>query len=91
MRPQVEQGTFWARVDACGAAPVTQDHGGVIVTRYDCPAGRGVELRQVKDNGHAWPGGERGSRLGDMPSTAIDATAEIWAFFKAHPRAPAAR
>jgi polyhydroxybutyrate depolymerase len=41
-----------------------------------------VELYQLKDNGHAWPGGKSGSRLGDTPSTAIDATEVIWAFFK---------
>ena len=38
----------------------------------------------VGDNGHAWPGGARGSRLGDAPSRTFDATEAIWAFFTTH-------
>jgi polyhydroxybutyrate depolymerase len=45
-----------------------------------------VELYQLKDNGHAWPGGKAGSRRGDTPSVALDATEVMWAFFKAHPK-----
>ena len=85
-RPNLEQGTYWARANGCGATPRMSEQGAVITWRYECPAGGAVELLQLRDNGHAWPGGQRGSRLGDKPSTAIDATDVMWAFFKAHPR-----
>ena len=45
-----------------------------------------VQLYLVKDNGHAWPGGQPGSARGDVPSTAMSATDVIWAFFVAHPK-----
>lgn len=90
-KPNLAQGTYWARVNGCGATPRMSEQGAVITWRYECPAGRAVEILQLRDNGHAWPGGERGSRLGDTPSTAIDATQVMWAFFKAHPLAVTAR
>jgi polyhydroxybutyrate depolymerase len=45
-----------------------------------------VELYLVKDDGHAWPGGQPGSRRGDAPTAALDATDVIWDFFVAHAR-----
>jgi len=85
-RPNIDQGTFWAKANGCTPTPTKQELSTEILWRYECPSGRGVELHQVKDNGHAWPGGQPGSRLGDTPSTSMDATEVIWAFFKAHPR-----
>ncbi|MBK6485670.1 MAG: polyhydroxybutyrate depolymerase [Gemmatimonadetes bacterium] len=84
--PNVAQGTFWARAGGCAAEPRRDQRGTLMYWRWDCPSGRAVELYQVEDNGHAWPGGTSGSRLGDKPSTSMDATAVIWAFFKAHAR-----
>lgn len=84
--PNLAQGTYWARANGCGSAPALSESGSVITWRYACPAGRAVEIVQLRDNGHAWPGGARGSRLGDEPSTAIDATEVIWRFFREHPR-----
>ena len=80
--PNIAQGTFWARANGCAATPSRQAQGAVIRWRYECPTGRRVEVHQLTDNGHAWPGGERGSRLGDRPSPSMDATEVIWAFFK---------
>jgi len=80
--PNIAQGTFWARANGCAPTPTRQEQGAVIRWRYGCPAGRRVELHQLKDNGHAWPGGQRGSRLGDRPSASMDATEVIWAFFE---------
>ena len=82
--PATAQGRFWAEANGCAAIPETVAQGPVQRTRYRCPAGRDVELLLVADNPHAWPGGVPGSRLGATPSTAINATDEIWAFFKAH-------
>lgn len=86
-KPNSEQGLYWARANECLPTPSIEKKPNLVSWRYECPPGRAVELLQVTDNGHAWPGGQKGSRLGDTPSTAIDATAVIWTFFKAHPRA----
>lgn len=34
-------------------------------------------------NGHAWPGGQAGSRSGDKPSSSLNGTDVMWEFFKA--------
>ncbi|MDP2239355.1 MAG: PHB depolymerase family esterase [Burkholderiales bacterium] len=84
-KPAVVQAQFWADAGNCGE-PVKNESDAVIVQRYRCPAGRAVELYLVKDNGHAWPGGQTGSRMGDKPSTTINATDVIWDFFKTQTR-----
>ena len=83
-KPALEQGAFWAEVDGCSGDPARIDAGRYILTQYHCLAGRAVELYLIKDNGHAWPGGQKGSRRGDEPSLALDATDLIWTFFKTH-------
>jgi polyhydroxybutyrate depolymerase len=85
-RPAEAQAAFWARAGGCNATPGREDRGGYVLTRHDCPASVAVELYAVKDGGHAWPGGRAGSRRGDAPGSAVDATEVIWTFFKTHPR-----
>jgi polyhydroxybutyrate depolymerase len=84
--PALEQAAFWAEADGCSGEPDRTDQGPYLVTRYQCPAGRAVALYLMKDSGHAWPGGQKGSRRGDEPGSALNATDLIWAFFKAHPK-----
>lgn len=88
LRPAGEQGAFWARADGCEAAPEVQVRGGVQHWRYRCPEGLAVERYLIEDAGHAWPGGSAGRRRADPPSQALKASETIWAFFKAHPKAP---
>jgi polyhydroxybutyrate depolymerase len=85
-RPAVDQAAFWASANGCNAAPQTRDQGRYLIAQYDCPSPLGVAMYSVKDNGHAWPGGRKGTRRADTPSTAIDATDVIWEFFAAHPK-----
>ena len=80
-RPNLDQAAFWSRANGCAPTPVRETRGAVVTTRFDCPEGRRVELQQISDNGHAWPGGERGGSRGDTPSSAMRATEVIWAFF----------
>lgn len=82
-KPALAQATFWAAANGCASTPDVREQGTVIVHRFRCPAGRGVELHIVRNSGHAWPGGKPGSRRGDMPSTSINATDFIWDFFAA--------
>jgi polyhydroxybutyrate depolymerase len=82
----------WKRFDRCPDAALTSSHDGVTHSTWSpCSAGTAVELYKIESGGHAWPGGERMSRILDAPSNALDATQTAWAFFMAHPRATAPR
>ncbi len=85
-QPAPAQATFWAGADGCAREPERRDAGAYILLRHACPADEAVELYLVKDNGHAWPGGQPGGRRGDKPSASLDATDLIWRFFRAHAR-----
>jgi len=85
-KPAEAQAAFWATAGRCSATPRREDRGGYVLTRHECPAPIAVELYAVKENGHAWPGGRAGSRRGDAPSDAVDATQVMWDFFRAHPK-----
>ncbi len=82
--PSKRQATFWASADRCGTGVQTRDRNGTVHLKYTCPNGKSVESYLLADNGHAWPGGDRGSRWGDTPSTALNATDVIWDFFRAN-------
>ena len=82
--PVLAQATFWAKANGCSDVPDKQDRGSSILWQYHCSPDRDVELYLVKDNGHAWPGGQKGSRRGDKPSSSLNGTDVIWDFFKAH-------
>lgn len=85
-RPAVEQAKFWARANGCDAESARAEKALYTLTTYRCPVGRGVQLYVIKDGGHAWPGGEKGTPRGDQPSMAINATDVIWDFFAIHSR-----
>lgn len=85
-RPALEQAAFWAKANGCKDEPLEHDSSERTLWRYPCPSGRAVELMLVKDNGHAWPGGQPGSRRADTPSSSLNATDLIWEFFQTHPR-----
>jgi polyhydroxybutyrate depolymerase len=85
-RPVAEQGTYWAAVNGCERTPTTSRQGVIQHTVYRCPQGRAVELYLLDDNGHAWPGGQRGNLRADGPSRSMDATEVMWTFFKTHPK-----
>lgn len=80
----------WRRIDNCERSQTTVD-GAVTRSVARCPDGRAVELVLIAGAGHQWPGGKRSPAaeaiLGlDPPSTLLNATDEIWSFFKAHPK-----
>lgn len=82
-KPALAQGVYWASTNRCAREPVRRDHGTYIHWQYPCPTGKAVELYLLKDNGHAWPGGQKGFRRADTPSTSLNATDLIWEFFAA--------
>ena len=80
----------WEKTDDC-AAPAVTTAGSVTTSVASCPDGRAVELITIAGAGHQWPGGVDRPLLQhvlqlDPPSTAINATSTIWAFFAAHPQ-----
>lgn len=82
----------WRAIDGC--QPATTSASGLVTTSLaNCPGGQAVELVTIAGAGHQWPGGRPSNPIVatllalDQPSTALDATATIWAFFAAHPGA----
>ncbi len=80
----------WRAVDHC-APPTTVDAPPVATAAASCLDGRAVELITITGAGHQWPGGAAKRLIqrllgSDPPSTALDATDTMWAFFAAHPK-----
>jgi polyhydroxybutyrate depolymerase len=76
---------FWRRHDGCAESPAIEQSGTVRRSRYlSCAASSAVELIAIDGGGHSWPGGERLARFLDPPSSALDASDEIWRFFSRH-------
>lgn len=86
MKPATFQSAFWAKANHCNPKARSSNTDHVVKITYACPEGRSVEHYILENAGHAWPGGERGSRLGDEPDQSFDASRVIWEFFKAHPK-----
>lgn len=82
--PSLFQAEFWSRANGCSAPLARIETPKWIEWRDSCESAHDVTSYLIKDNGHAWPGGEKGNRRGDEPSTALDATDVIWEFFAAH-------
>lgn len=78
----------WAERNRCAGTPV-QSTIAPDVTRLDyldCAEGAAVRLHTIAGGGHSWPGGKPMPkwRVGST-SNSIDATSEMWAFFREHP------
>ncbi len=43
-----------------------------------------IDYYLTEDGGHSWPGGNKGSAMGDEPSKAFNNNDIIWSFFKKH-------
>jgi polyhydroxybutyrate depolymerase len=80
----------WARRNGCAVRPVESAVAAdVMRIEYpNCVEDASVVLYRIADGGHTWPGG------GPHPewewfvghtSTGVDATAEMWTFFREHP------
>jgi polyhydroxybutyrate depolymerase len=78
----------WSRRNRCGPNPI-ESAVAADVTRLqypDCADDAGVVLYTVKGEGHQWPGGKRVAAewLVGPYSRNIDATRQMWAFFREH-------
>ena len=80
----------WARRNRCDPAPAAGAAApDVIRSEYvHCANDAAVVLYTLRGGGHTWPGGDPLPEWFAGPTTtSIDATAEMWAFFRAHPLA----
>jgi len=78
----------WARRNRCGPNPV-ESATASDVTRLEytgCADDASVMLYTIKGGGHTWPGGTPMPEwLVGRTSRGVDATSQMWAFFRAHP------
>lgn len=81
----------WARRNRCEPKPV-QSTVAADVTRLSythCADDASVVLYRIEGGGHTWPGGQPLPEWFVGPTTrTIDASSEMWAFFREHPLAP---
>lgn len=88
---------IFKRINSCTAVKETKERDSVgrdktkaIVTAYDC-AGAPLNHIVIEGGGHTWPGARDGivaNLFLGKTSEDIDATAEIWTFFKSLPARP---
>lgn len=75
----------WARRNRCDANPIDSVIGADVIRReyMDCARDAAVVLYTVRGGGHTWPGGKGQPEwiLGPA-SHSIDATSQMWAFFR---------
>ena len=80
----------WARRNRCGMVPV-ETAVAADVTRIEypgCADGADVVLFRIQGGGHTWPGGEPLPKWFVGPtSNGVDATRQMWEFFREHPLA----
>jgi polyhydroxybutyrate depolymerase len=77
----------WARRNGC-APDAVESRPAADVTRREykrCADGAAVVLYTLHEGGHVWPGGEPlPAWFAGRDSGTVDATGEMWAFFRAH-------
>jgi polyhydroxybutyrate depolymerase len=79
----------WARRNRCRTQPVESTLAADVIRREytNCADDPAVVLYTIRGGGHTWPGS--GEQMPEwfvgLTSRSIDATSEMWAFFRAHP------
>lgn len=77
----------WAERNRCAPDPVNAVVATDVTRRAyaGCADGAAVVLYTIREGGHTWPGGGSMPEWFAGPTTrSIDATAEMWAFFRSH-------
>jgi polyhydroxybutyrate depolymerase len=78
----------WAERNRCVAGPIESPAAPGVTRRehLDCAEDASVVLYTVSGGGHTWPGGKPLPEWRVGPnSDNIDATSEVWSFFREHP------
>ncbi len=83
---QMDTITFWANHNGFDATPHRERKGDVEwITFRGGPPGIAVHHLTLHGESHAWPGGHAYPG-GVKPTQLVNATDEVWKFFKAHPK-----
>jgi polyhydroxybutyrate depolymerase len=80
----------WARRNRCNAKPIESAVAADVTRREytNCADNAAVVLYTIRGGGHTWPGGQQLPEWFCGPtSRSIDASSQMWAFFRAHPLA----
>jgi polyhydroxybutyrate depolymerase len=79
----------WAQRNGCGSSPRESVVAADVqrVEYSDCASGANVVLYTVEGGGHAWPGRPSPEVFVGHVSNSINATRELWAFYRKHRRA----
>lgn len=81
--PVMEGINYWVNRNHCAADPVAEQRQGYTLQSWKNGAGSVlIQCYLTEDGGHAWPSSAPQGRMGDTPSTAVNATNLIWDFFK---------
>jgi polyhydroxybutyrate depolymerase len=78
----------WARRNRCDAAPTDMPFAADVTRREytNCADNAAVVLYTLRGGGHTWPGGAPlPAWIAGPTSHTVDATGEMWAFFREHP------
>jgi polyhydroxybutyrate depolymerase len=78
----------WSRRNRCAPNPVESAIAADVGRRsyHSCAENADVVLYTIKDGGHTWPGGGPVPEWSMGPTShSVNATEEIWAFFRDHP------
>jgi polyhydroxybutyrate depolymerase len=78
----------WARRNRCGPEPIESSVAADVTRREytNCADNAAVVLYTIEGGGHTWPGSEPMTEwFVGRTSRGVDATREMWAFFRAHP------
>lgn len=78
----------WARRNQCAANPIESTAAPDVSRREytNCAEGASVVLYTVLQGGHTWPGGSPLPEwFAGVTTRSIDASREMWAFFREHP------
>lgn len=79
--PVMEGLSYWASRNHCTADPLVEQRQGYELKSWKNPAGTTlIQCYLTQDGGHAWPSSTPQGRMGDTPSTVINATNLIWEF-----------
>lgn len=84
--PAIKQAHYWATANGCRNEQTGATAASTYTRWTGCKNGADVVFHVVADNGHAWPGGRPGRQGAPEPTKAFNASEEMWAFFKAHPK-----
>lgn len=81
--PVMEGIDYWVNRNHCSTEPVIEQRQGYELKSWKNDVGDTIiQCYLTQDGGHAWPSSTTQGRMGDTPSTAINATHLIWDFFK---------